>query len=771
MSSYTVSYHRDTVRYLHLMCSRLLFPFFTQILVSLEDYSKKFGISDPPSHFPYSFDEREPPQWSTSISSNSQCSHWLLSIGCIMRDLLSSMVRIGEFRSVLSLYISSEKLLAVAVKRPPGHSPADGIMKSDQLNKLNADLTQSLNKVFPSPSKRLSLPLEALEVDSGSDTETETDRGPIVTVGGLPMLRRRRGSSVRSALSGSVCSERDEIFESHSSDCSPCGSGADNDNEIREALADGESSPPWLIDISAYTLPSVGPIAAAERILTTHVLAYIRGQEAIAIWNILRGNSSLAMLFTDDAISLLRHSCQSECAVLNLISLPRLLALKSLCYPVSDANTFSAAKCLSDAQLWSIKAEEKIMAECVKRYHESVLPHLPGLRQSHRPDSGKWIVLTVKAMSECSVGHWTAAAECLKAAQNELKDVNDKVTLYHVRMLEAWALFVTGDLSGLHNKMRSIIQHSRQSEERLIASSSSMLLAIRFSLSCLFDAAATLINKLGVPCSPLTSPISTPRGSAQGYSRSPSALFAGMSGPAKLGSQNIFLRVTEAFMISRRNPIELLVLDIATLCGKLASRTHCTYIGGVYLFLAALAGLAVYETKTSAEGDEFDGSFDGSAGIYIETDCDSDMTDFTVLNPIAKDGELNHLLEEVERAVQALEHLSIRHVVLLYMAKAARCRLYRAKGKAKEAYQTILSTSPSLSPSHTANSLPLGVAYLQLERAVYELSVNSWTAALISAEASLKLFSLYEASIEITVLTNCIRDSKAQLHEAKADDK
>jgi hypothetical protein len=738
--------------------------------VLLEEYTKKFGVSDTPSHFPYSFDERESPQWSSSIGSNTKCSHWLLSIGCIMRDLLSSMVRIGEFRSVLSLYISSEKLLAVAVKRPAGNSPADGITKSDPLNKLNADLTQSLNKIFPSPSKRFSLPLEALEVDSGSDTETEADRGPIVEVGVLPVLRRRRGSSVRSALSGSICSERDEVYENHSSDCSRCGSGADNDTEKGESLKDGERSPPWLIDISAYSLPSVGPIATAERILTTHILAYIRGQEAIAIWNILRGNCSLAMLFTDDAISLLRHSCQSECAVLNLISLPRLLALKSLCYPISDSNAASPAKCLSDAQLWSIKAEEKPIAECVKRYHESVQPHLPGLRQSHRPDSGKWIVLTVKAMSECSVGHWTAAAECFKAAQNELKDVNDKVTLYHVRMLEAWALFVTGDLSALHNKMRSITQHSRQSEERLIASSSSMLLAIRFSLSCLFDAAATLINKLGVPCSPLTSPISTPRGSAQGYSRSPSALFAGMSGPTKLGGQNIFLRVTEAFMISRRNPIELAVLDIATLCGKLAGRTPCTYIGGVYLFLAALAGLTVYETNASAEGDEKD-EFDGSAGIYIETECDSDITDFAVVNNIAKDGELNHLLEEIEGAVLALEHLSIRHVVLLYMAKAARCRLYRAKGKDEEAYQSILSTSPSLSPSHAAHSLPLGVAYLQLERALCELSAHTCAAALISAEASLKLFSLYEASIEITTLTDCIRDSKAQLQEAKPDDK
>ena len=741
--------------------------YLPQIINTLEEYSRRFGVADPPSYFPYSFDERESPLWSTSIGSSNKCSQWLLSVGCIMRDLLSSMVKIGEFRSVLSLYISSEKLLAAAVKRPPGDSPADGITKSDPLNKLNADLTQSLRKMFPSPSKRLSLPLEALEVDSGSDSETETDRGLHATVGGLPVLCKRRGSSIRSALSGSVCSERgDETIENLSSDCSRCGSEAENEN--REALHNGERSVPWVIDISAYSLPSLGPVTAAERVLTTHILAYIKGQEAIAIWNILRGNCSLAMLFVDDAISLIRHSCQTECGVLNLICLPRLLALKSLCYPLSHSNAASPAKCLSDALLWSNKAEEKPIAESVRRFHDSVQPHLPGLRQSHRPDSGKWVVLTVKAMSECSLGHWTAAAECFKAAQNELKDVNDKVTLFHVRMLEAWALFVTGNLSALHNKMRSITQHSRQSEERLIASSAGMLLAIRFSLSCLFDAAATLINKLGVPGSPLTSPISTPRGSAQGYSRSPSALFAGMTGPTKHGAQNIFLRVTEAFMISRRNPIDLAVLDIATLCGKLAARSPCTYTGGVYLFLVVLAGLAAYETNTSSEADDRC-EFDGSAGIYIETDCDSDLTDFTAANTITRDGGLNNLLEEIEGAVLALEHLSIRHAVLLYMAKAVRCRLYRAKGMVSEAYQSILSTS--LSPSHAAASVPLGVAYFQLETALCELSANSCAAALISAEASLKLFSLYEASIEIKILRDCIRDSMAQLQETKENDK
>lgn len=684
-----------------------------------------------------------------------------------MRDLLSSMVKVGEFQSVLSLYISSEKLLAVAVKRPPGNSPADGITKSDPLNKLTADLTSSLYKIFPSPTKRLSLQ-KALEADSGSDTGTETGRDPIEIVDGLAVLRRRRSSSIESALSGSACSERgDKSFGNSSADRSQYVSNAANENA--GAFQYGERSSPWVIDISAYTLPTADPIAASERILTTHILAYMRGQEAIAVWNILRGNCNLAMLFVDDAISLIRHSCQSECAVLNLICLPRLLALKSLCYPVSASNSASPAKCLSDAHLWSLKAEEKPIAESVKRFHESVQPYLPGLRQSHRPDSGKWVVLTVKAMSECSVGHWTTAAECFKTAQNELKDVNDKVTLYHIRMLEAWALFITGSLSALHNKMRSITQYSRQSEEQLITSSSSMLLAIRFSLSCLFDAAATLIHKQGVPGSLLTSPSSTPRGSAQGYSRSPSALFAGMAGPSKYGCQNIFVRVTEAFMISRRNPGDLAVLDIAALCGKLAMRSPCTYIGGVYLFIAALAGLSVYEANTSLDVDDRD-EYDGSAGIYIETDCDSDITYFTAAEPITRDGELNHLLEAIEGTVLALEYLSIQHAVLLYMAKAVRCRLYRAKGMIEEAHQSILPPSLSLSPSHAAHSLPLGVAYFQLEKALCELSAHSCAAALISANVSLKLFSIYEASIEIAVLTDCIRDSVAQLQEAKADD-
>lgn len=670
-----------------------------------------------------------------------------------MRDLVSSMVKIGEFRSVLSLYISSEKLLVPAVKRPPGNSPADSITKRDPISDLSADLAESLRRMFPT----LALPLEALEVDSDSDLEIETVLWSKKTGTEASVSRKKQGSSIQSNLSGSISSKGENDAIESILDCS--GRGFEAASDKADAIG---SNPQWAIDISAFSLPSGVPVAAGEHILTTHILAYIKGQEALAIWNILRGDCSLAMLFTDDAISLIKHSCQLECAVLNLICLPRLLALKSLCYPVSDSNAALAAKCLSDAELWVLKAEEKEIAERVRKFHESQKPFLPGLRQSHRPDSGKWVVLTVKAMSECSVGKWTVAADCFKAAQNALKDVNDKVTLYQVRMLEAWALFITGDLSALHNKMRCITQHSRQSEERLIASSSGMLLAIRFSLSCLFDAATTLINKLGVSASPSASPISTPRASAQGHSRSPSATFAGMSGPTKLGGQNIFLRVTEAFMVSRRNPDDLVALDVAVLCGKLAARTPCTYIGGVYLFFAALAGLAVLETNMSSEADSRSET-DSPVGIYIETDCDSDITDFTAANTLERDDRMRKLLEEVEGAVLALEQLSVRHVVLLYMAKAARCRLYRLKGMVIEASKSILSTV--FSASHAADSLPLGIAYLQLEMALCELSMHRWAAALSSAGASLKLFSLYEATIEIEVLRDCIRVSNAQLQE------
>ena len=219
-------------------------------------------------------------------------------------------------------------------------------------------------------------------------------------------------------------------------------------------------------------------------------------------------------------------------------------------------------------------------------------------------------------------------------------------------------------------------------------------------------------------------------------------------------------------MLSRRNPRDLPLGDIIILCTKLAARTHCTYIGGIYLFLAALSGLAVYESTLSYEGRaERSGVVNDSSGLYVETDCLSDITDFAATDTVEIEGTLDSLLQCIDALLCSLEVLSMKHTVLLYLALAGRARLCRAKGNIEDALAVCLSinTPPpsdphSQSDSHPATTLPLGVAYLKMESALCNCDVRNDVIAFQAAEESLKLFSLYEASVEIAILKSCLSD-------------
>ena len=749
-----------------------------------------------------------------------------------MRDLITAMVKIGEYRTVLSLYVSSERLLGGLITRQHGVSPAVHFAKDGRYTALETipEITANNQPDTVSSPRCIRHPLEALELDSDSDSGSRSgikgeDRLPSVT------KERKTPSSIVASGASNI-----SVAYSESDLCGERSIAVDKDAAYNSALSPSLSpslvrtAPPTSItDISRYSLPSLAPINEKEHILTSHILAYVRGQESLAVWNILRGDSVLALIFLEDIVSVVRHSCHTVCAVLNVICLPRVLALMSLCNPLSQTpsatttsppspslpssspssssisssffppflssttpsslfpppppppthvhaheHTSSSVKCMADARQWLTKSRETHISENVKRFYESIQPHLPGLRLSHRPDSGEWIVLAVEAVTCCGIGEWPKAAKCFKEAQNELKEVNDKLSLYHVRMLEAWALFVTGDLLNLHNKMRAITQHSRQSEERLISCSSSMLLAIRFSLSGFYDAAETLINKLSGAGTPITSPPSTPRPSGGTFTRTASGLFSGVSGMSGINQRHsIFIRITEAFMLSRRNPRDLPLGDIIILCTKLAARTHCTYIGGIYLFLAALSGLAVYESTLSYEGRaERSGVVNDSSGLYVETDCLSDITDFAATDTVEIEGTLDSLLQCIDALLCSLEVLSMKHTVLLYLALAGRARLCRAKGNIDDALAVCLSinTPPpsdphSQSDSHPATTLPLGVAYLKMESALCNSDVRNDVIAIQAAEESLKLFSLYEASVEIAILKSCLSDLQKRRQE------
>ena len=114
------------------------------------------------------------------------------------------------------------------------------------------------------------------------------------------------------------------------------------------------------------------------------------------------------------------------------------------------------------------------------------------------------------------------------------------------------------------------------------------------------------------------------------------------------------------------------------------------------------------------------------------------------------------LAREIGAVVASLERLSTRHTVLLYLAQAARYRLSRSSGVLGEGADDYFSGATSISPSHPAHALPLGIAYLKMELAL-SISTTSKTAlALRLAEQSSEIFFLFEAQKEISILDDCI---------------
>ena len=739
----------------------------------LEQYSGSLLTGPKLSDFAYSLGDRSLPAWLASDSRRDSNGSWLLSLGCIMSDLISSLVKLGEFRSVLSLYISSEKLLNLLIKRPAKHncSPASRIMEETSATIFTQSALRSLQSAFPTGF--IGSPLMALEQQSDSDTGHDNDS---VIMNDLE-IDFRSDADIEIDVEVEVDDEDDVAFgcsqrkrqtprslrmpSFHRSILSPTISKVFEDDAFDDTSTPQECDSPRHHpdrdgDIASYALqlPELTPIK--EHVLTSQILAYIRGQEAIASWNILRGNSAAGMLFTSDAIRIIYHTCRSECRILHVICLPRLLALKSLCYPISESTAAAPARCLADAHLWLIKSKESAMVENVERFHQTIQPQLPGLREMHKPDTGEWVVLTVKAVTLCGKGDWTAAEQCFVSAQLDLKEVNDNTTLYHVNMLEAWALFASGSLTNLHHKMIAIEQHVKQSEEALIGSSSAILLAIRFSLSCLYDVADAVISKLSKPGTPIGTP--SPPGSSRSsrqafFSRTSSMRCPGMQGPSECG-KSLFLKVAAAFIKSRRDPKNSNITEVTILVGKLTERTPCTYIGGLILFFGILTGLTVYEGMEYLEMCEKTGVEQMSSSFRLRDMYHCDATDSR--------GAVMHggLARELGAAVASLECLSTRHTVLLYLAQAARYRLSRATGAVGEGANDYHSGITSISPSHSAHALPLGVAYLKMELALSFSSTSKSAIALQLAEESLETFFLFEAQKEIAILDDCISSLK-----------
>ena len=113
-----------------------------------------------------------------------------------------------------------------------------------------------------------------------------------------------------------------------------------------------------------------------------------------------------------------------------------------------------ANRSLIQAELWLSKAKETDIDQAIAQYYGRARPVLGGLRECHADDTGEWVLMVVVAMRLCGEGKWEGAIEELESALLDLKEINDKTSAFQVRILYAWALFMTGDIQGFHTRMR-----------------------------------------------------------------------------------------------------------------------------------------------------------------------------------------------------------------------------------------------------------------------------------------------------------------------------
>lgn len=742
-----------------------------------------------PSVYPYSFSNKKLPDWYGDEGKNSRNDSWLLSIGCIMRDAVCAMVKIGEFRFVLSLHMLSEKILHSTVHRTSRRKMKKKATASVVEERIKLGCGSGSGCDFEGQPRKAveSRSPNPVETNSNSDTSSN-DSEEHVPVTNSMYLRYFFASS----SADSTCMKHSISLRSlDDQDCRDEGDRPEEGKKgsllLKERTSDSTTSksPPDFtashaisVNISNYNALLLDNTVSVDHVAAVHILAYIRGHEALAVWNILRGNLPLALHFITGAIKALQN-CESSCYVLYSICYGRLLALKSLCCPAGCQK--EAAGYLEEAQKWVKKTNERAVWGCVQHFNGSILPQLPGLKDLHRADSGEWVVLTVTALELCGTGKWEEGGNMFVSAQTEIKEINDRVTLFQIKLLHAWGLFLSGDLPTFHSMIHSITTHSKQSEELLIKSSLGTLLAIRFSLSCFYDAAEMLISQVKGSSTPVPSPISTPtiptpRTSIHIRNQSFSTISLSMNGPSESGT-NIFLRVADTFLVSRRSPGNIPLMDITILCAKMAIRSPCTYIGGVYLFFTALAGLTVYEHYVAPVliGEEEDDNCSDNS------DCRS-----TVSGAGDRDADgPKGLLEGIESVLQTLDLLATKHIVLLYMSRAMYARLFRAKGCSSQVIRYAVlsppvcsssfcpssSSSTAISVPHPAESLPLGSAYLKMEIALFQLAIydatenpdaarRRLTNVLRVAEESLRLFITYEANAEIELLRTCIANTE-----------
>ena len=534
----------------------------------------------------------------------------------------------------------------------------------------------------------------------------------------------------------------------------------------------------------------------------SYIHSFVRGQEALAIMHILRGNAFRALEMVEDAINIVHGACteKERCHVLQAICFPRLYALRSCCYPLESKSL--ANRSLIQAELWLSKAKESSTKYAIAQYYGCDRPNLMGIRDLHTIDNGEWVLMVVVAMRLCGEGKWDGALEEFDGAIAELKEVNDKTALFQVRILYSWALFLMGDITGFHSRMRSIKQYTDQVDEPLTNDAAAEVLSFRFSLSCFYDASEILVAKIRAAYtfsftaahdSSLSSPNQSRSGSvlarsssSAGLSRSGSAVGLNRSGPSlsrqassstkftkdsqkkdtvgalKFGDTtilNIYHRITEAFLVSRSRPKDNELDDMTDLCQNITHRSPCHHLGGIYLFFAGIAAIATYEhhMMTSCEGLVPTKAVDLAPFVQAVESEDSSLADLHIA---------------IVELVVTLELQSRKYPILLYFYRSLHAHLHRMRGHIEQAMIFAVLEGHRC----PADTVPLGVAYLKMEVALCKQMAHddklpladkreNLNAAIACAKEAQIALTVFEAEIEIATLRRCIADCEDLIRE------
>ena len=508
--------------------------------------------------------------------------------------------------------------------------------------------------------------------------------------------------------------------------------------------------------------------------------------------HILRGNASKALEMVDDAINVVHGACteKERCHVLQAICFPRLYALRSCCYPLESKSLSNRS--LIQAELWLSKAKESSTKRAITQYYGCDRPFLMGLRELQAVDNGEWVLMVVVAMRLCGEGKWDGALEEFDGAIAELKEINDKTALFQVRILYSWALFLMGDITGFHSRMRSIKQYTDQVDEPLTNDAAAEVLSFRFSLSCFYDASEILVAKIRAAYtfsftthdSSLSSPGTSRSGSTLSLSRSSSSvgLIRGGSnlnrqsstkvtkdsqkkdaaGALKFGDTtilNIYHRITEAFLISRSRPKDNELEDMTDLCQNISRRSPCHHLGGIYLFFAGIAAVATYEhhMMTSCEGLVPTKAVDLAPFVQAVESEDSLLADL-------------HLA--IVELVVVLELQSRKYPILLYFYRSLHAHLHRMRGHIEQAMIYAVMEDHRC----PADTVPLSVAYLKMEVALCKQMAHddklplaekreNLNGAIACAKEAQIALTVFEAEIEIATLRRCIADCEDLIRE------